>query len=228
MEERREHTAEDAMEEAVEDAGEDTAAERSATGDLHDPDPDERAEGSSAPVAGKGEKRDPALCRATTACGAPCRYRAAVPGGTCRVHEGVERRAAARAASCQECAVCLCAMDRRAARFDLSCGHSFHRQCMRSWFRGRPLTCPLCRTVALEGMALLGGRLVTPKLRALLRTLPPPPGKHFTSYVIEHLESPAVRDALGRDAALLDTLANFVLDSFDERTFFERIRMHGL
>lgn len=150
------------------------------------------------PPAAAAEQQQPpkdraGLCEMTLASGACCRFRARHEHegySLCGVH--MRQRAAA-----TECAVCLGPVRRR-AQADLACGHKFHTKCVRAWFRKRPLTCPLCRAVCLEGLAMLGPRLA-PRLLALTRTLPPPPRAFFPAYIVSKLESPEVAAALGVD-----------------------------
>jgi hypothetical protein len=49
-----------------------------------------------------------------------------------------------------ECAVCLAPHERTAA--ELTCGHSFHRQCIERWLR-ISANCPICRATVGTGRA---------------------------------------------------------------------------
>jgi len=85
----------------------------------------------------------------------------------------------------------------------------------------------MCRSVCLEGLSLLGPRLA-PKLLALTRTVPPPPRAFFPSYIIAHLESPAVADALGADKDLVELLVDLACECFTADNFFAKVRAMGL
>lgn len=163
---------------------------------------------------------DPGRCRADVAAGRPCRYKASGDDGLCGVHR---RQRDAREAL-EECAICLCPVDGRRSRGAMGCGHAFHAQCLRAWFSRRQLTCPVCRATCLEGMALLGGRRLAPKLQALLRTAPPPPRAFFPAYIVSHLESPKVQAALGVDEAMAGLLIDLACESFTEAFFFAKLR----
>lgn len=162
-------------------------------------------------------------CEATLATGAPCTR----PGT--RQHEGSRvcgvhhRQLLARV----ECPICLLAVKKRAMA-QLDCGHCFHTKCIRSWFRGRPLTCPMCRAPSLEGMCLLGGRRLAPKLTALLRTVPPLPRAFFPTYIISHLEDPKIRRCLGDDKDLIELLIDLACECFTKDNFFAKVRAMGL
>lgn len=89
-------------------------------------------------------------CEAMLRDGSPCRF-AARQGGLCGVH--------GRAAGCEEeCAVCLEPLARE--RRELACGHTFHRACLRAWFRRGSLTCPMCRTPCPEQAPLASRTLL--------------------------------------------------------------------
>lgn len=160
-------------------------------------------------------------CTATLACGRRCGFRAKGGADACGVH------LRQRARQPGECPVCLCDIKRRAACATMACGHTFHSRCLRSWFRGRPLTCPMCRATCVEGLALLGRRLA-PKLVALTRTLPPPPRAFFPAYIIERLESPGVQDALGLDKTQMELLVDLACECFTREFFFGKVRAMGL
>lgn len=125
--------------------------------------------------------------------------------------------------SSEECPICLCDIKPRAVA-RMACDHCFHSKCIRSWFSRRPLTCPLCRSTCLEGMALLGGRRLAPKLLALLRTVPPHPRAFFPTYIIGHLQSPEVMHALGADKAHMELVTDIACESFTKDVFFARMR----
>lgn len=162
-------------------------------------------------------------CRATVASGRPCRCRATPGSDVCAVHR--RQREQRDEAQRDECAICLCPIAvRRGARGAMECGHAFHAKCLRAWFARRQLTCPVCRSTCLEGMALLGGRRLAPKLQALLRTVPPPPRAFFPSYIVSHLESPKVQAALGVDEAMAGLLIDLACESFTEAFFFAKMR----
>lgn len=165
----------------------------------------------------------PAKCAATLACGRPCAFRARDSHDgqpLCGVHLRQKRAEV-------ECSVCLCGIKRRACA-TMACGHAFHSKCLRSWFRGRPLTCPLCRATCVEGLALVGGSRLAPKLQALTRTLPPPPRAFFPAYIVSHLECARVRDALGLDKARTELLVDLACECFTREFFFAKVRAMGL
>lgn len=167
------------------------------------------------PSPGPGGK-----CCAVLASGSPCRY-AARDGSLCGVH-------ARQLAAAVECPVCLGPVKKR-ARASMACGHCFHARCVRAWFQRQPLTCPMCRAVCLDAasMALLGPRMA-PKLLALTRTLPPPERAFFPSYMLAHLENPAVVDALGADHGMVDLLVDLACECFTSDNFFAKVRAMGL
>jgi hypothetical protein len=180
--------------------------------------------GAAVVVAAAAVKSREGLCEACTGRdGAPCRYRAT------REHEGerlcgVHHR---QRATSVECPICLCPITRGRARAEMRCGHAFHSKCIRAWFRQRPLTCPMCRAACLEGMAMLGPR-VSPKLQALLRTVPPPPRAFFPSYIVHHLQTPQVVASLGGDAGLVSLLMDIACECFTRANFFAKVRGMGL
>lgn len=158
------------------------------------------------------------LCEATLASGCACKYRGChlVDGDRlCGVHRRQREQAV-------ECPVCLLPIKKR-ANSRMECGHCFHAKCIRSWFRQRPLTCPMCRAVCLEGMALLGPRLA-PKLLGLTRTVPPAPRAFFPAYIISHLEDPKVQEALGADKNLIELLVDLACECFTRDNFFAKVR----
>lgn len=158
------------------------------------------------------------LCEATLASGACCRYRAAhqhCGERLCGLHERQRRTVV-------ECAVCLTAVRRR-GQTELACGHKFHSKCIRSWFRKRPLTCPMCRATCLEGVRLLGPRLA-PRLLGLIRTLPPPPRAFFPAYIIGHLENAQVAEALGLNTEKVELLVDLSCQCFTRDNFFAKVR----
>lgn len=195
----------------------------------------------SAPVA---DVMDVAVCCATLANGQPCRYKPRAGQCMCGIHgrpalsagngggggggggaagtsdgDGATERA-------DECSVCLASMARRRTA-TMECGHKFHTTCLRSWFRNRPLTCPLCRGVCVEGAALLGPRLA-PKLQALMRTVPMQPRGFFPAYIIAQLETPRVAKALGLDEASTELLVDLACECFTRPIFFAQVRAMGL
>lgn len=161
-------------------------------------------------------------CEATLATGKACAYRAKGVTGDGRHLCGLHLRHSADVV--EECPVCLGGMVSRSTACTLACGHSFHSACVRAWFRDRPLTCPMCRRTSLDGIALLGGKRLTPKLRALVRTVPPAPRSFFPAYIIGHLESPVVREALGCDKGVVDLLVDVACECFTKDNFFKKIR----
>lgn len=164
-----------------------------------------------------------ALCTGTLASGRPCTYRAKPGSEVCGVHGGAKTHPVTEPA---ECSVCLGDMKRRRTA-SMECGHEFHTTCLRSWFRNRPLSCPLCRGVCLEGVALMGPRLA-PRLHALMRTVPPPSRGFFPSYIISQLENPRVAKALGLDADQVELLVDLACECFTQTIFFAKIRAIGL
>lgn len=157
-------------------------------------------------------------CEAALCSGDACRWKAkGVYDGErlCGVH--LRQRT-----TCTECPVCLMAIKKRVMA-EMSCGHKFHTKCIRAWYRKRPLTCPMCRQVCLEGMGLLGARLA-PKLQALVRTVPPAPGAFFPSYIVVHLRNPEVQAALGATDDLIDMLVDIACECFTRDNFFAKVR----
>lgn len=161
-------------------------------------------------------------CCATTAAGRPCRNKASRPDGMCGVHSGD----AGDASRGCECPVCLLTMRRRSTA-TMACGHRFHTKCLRAWFRGRALSCPLCRGVCVEGLALLGPRLA-PRLQALVRTVPPPHRAFFPSYIIAQLETPGVATSLGVDKDQVELLIDLACECFTKDNFFAKIKAMAL
>ncbi len=82
----------------------------------------------------------------------------------------------------------------------------------------------MCRAKCLEGVALVGGKRLAPKLRALVRTVPPPPRAFFPAYIISQLETPAVREALGCDKNVAELLVDVACECFTKENFFAKIR----
>lgn len=105
----------------------------------------------------------------------------------------------------------------------LGCGHTFHAACVRTWFKGRPLTCPMCRAVSLDALALVSPRIV-PKLEALVRTVPPQPRSFFPAYIIAHLATPVVIRAFDNDKNVLDMLVDIACECFTKDNFFVKIK----
>lgn len=178
------------------------------------------------PERGKAAAADD-RCQATVADGRPCRYTAKVGAPDCRLCAVHHRQRAAREAL-QECPICLGSVDTAGAASEMACGHAFHAKCIRAWFARRQLTCPVCRATCLEGMGLLGGRRLAPKLQALLRTLPPPPRAFFPTYIVSQLECPRVQSALGVDEATAGLLIDLACESFTEAFFFAKMRALAL
>lgn len=158
-------------------------------------------------------------CSATTARGRACTL-VAKPCGLCSVHVRLTTK------DVPECPVCLEPLGRR-VQAHMLCGHSFHAKCARAWFRNRPLSCPMCRTRCIEGIALLGPRLL-PKLHALMRTVPPPPRAFFPSYIIGQLETPHVVAALTDDKHTVELLIDLACECFTRDVFFTKLRAMGL
>ena len=114
----------------------------------------------------------------------------------------------------------------RRASTQLSCAHVFHTRCLRRWVRrGGPVTCPLCRARCIDAAALAGPS-AWDRLHAVTRTLPPPPGAFFPSYMTALLERPEVVAVVGHDLAPL--LADVAGVSFTREAFFWRVRGLGL
>ncbi len=166
---------------------------------------------------------EPQKCAATLKCGRRCEFRPRPGDDVCGVH----LRQRSRQQELGECPVCLCDIKRRACCATMACGHAFHARCLRSWFRRRPLTCPMCRATCVEGLALLGRRLA-PKLQALARTVPPPPRAFFPAYIVAQLEQPRVQDALGLDKTQTELLADLACECFTRDFFFAKVRAMGL
>ena len=109
----------------------------------------------------------------------------------------------------------------------MECGHRFHTSCLRSWFKNRALSCPMCRAACVEGIALLGPGL-GPKLHALMRTVPPPPRAFFPAYIISQLETPRVAGALKADKELVELVVDLACECFTKDIFFAKLRHLGL
>lgn len=151
---------------------------------------------------------------------AGCRYRGKHDTGDGRMVCGVHNRSAARKPCHGECPVCLEGMDRGTTA--LACGHVFHARCLKNWFKNRPLSCPMCRSTCLEGMAIMGR--VAPRLEALVRTVPPVPGQFFPTYIRSHLDTPLVRAALRDDEDLIELLMDVSGECFTRENFFRKVR----
>lgn len=190
------------------------------------PDPDPPPPRDQPSTSTKGEDRK-GLCEATLASGELCKYKAKAEAFGCAVCHVHRRQWESRRAAHPECPVCLDPVPKR-GRATMACGHAFHAKCLRSWFRQRQLTCPMCRATCLEGMALLGGRKMCPKLHALVRTVPPPPRAFFPSYILSHLESPAIVAALGADPSTVELVVDLACQSFTRDIFFAKMRALGL
>lgn len=182
-----------------------------------------RADGPP-PAPPAGSQPTTTMCTAILSNGQSCRYKARAGQEVCGVH--ARARAEVDEAGVDECSVCLNDMRRRRTA-TMECGHRFHTSCLRSWFRNRPLSCPLCRAACLEGAALLGPRLA-PKLQALMRTMPPPGRGFFPAYIISRLETPRVAKALGLDDAATELLIDLACECFTQTIFFAQVRALGL
>lgn len=165
-----------------------------------------------------------AACEARMRDGRACPYRAKGSTGDGRRVCGVHLRHGVDSAA--ECPICLSEIETRSTCCRMNCGHPFHTKCLRSWFRNRALSCPMCRATCLEGLSLVGGRRLAPKLRALVRTAPPPPRAFFPAYIISHLESPVVQEALGCDKNVTELLVDVACECFTQDNFFAKI--HGM
>lgn len=162
-----------------------------------------------------------ARCSGVLADGRPCRYKPRPGSEVCGVHGNTHSPPEP-----VECSVCLGNMKRRRTA-TMACGHQFHTSCLRAWFRNRPLSCPLCRGVCLEGVALMGPRLA-PRLHALMRTVPPPSRGFFPAYIISQLETPRVAKAMGLDDDLIELLVDLACECFTQTIFFAKLRAMGL
>lgn len=181
--------------------------------------------GATTHEGSRSHRKNREACEASLGSGAACRFAARhVYEG--RLLCGVHARQRAAEASCPECPVCLDPVSKR-AQARMECGHLFHGKCLRAWFRGRPLRCPMCRAVCLSGLALLGPRMA-PRLLGLTRTLPPPPRAFFPAYIISHLESAKVAEALGADQDLVSLLVDLACECFTRDNFFAKVRALGL
>lgn len=174
------------------------------------------------PSASGGNAPPSATCEARTAKGTGCTYRARGGASDGRRLCGVHLRCSVGVLT--ECPICLDGIETRRSGTTLSCNHTFHTRCLRPWFRTRPLTCPMCRAMCLEGMALLGGNRMAPKLQALVRTVPPPPRSFFPAYILAQLESAVVREALGCDKSVIELLVDVACECFTKNNFFTKIR----
>lgn len=168
-------------------------------------------------------------CSSTTRAGRPCRYRALEGRHVCGVHarrrdEGNDEEGNDEEGN--ECPVCLGAMTPKRVT-TTPCGHAFHTTCLRAWFRRQPLTCPMCRACCVDNLALVPGPRLLPKLKALLRTRPPPPGTFFPSYIVSQLETPGISAAMG-GPEIVDMLVDVACECFTQHNFFARLRSLGV
>lgn len=166
------------------------------------------------PKGGRGD-----LCTATLHDGRPCTYksREAHPehGPLCGVHlRSVLQQ--------KECSICLGVVKPRSSK-RLTCGHVFHRRCIKKWFGRGSLTCPLCRVVCLHELGS-SHPLVSARIRHLLRMLPAPPSICFAAYMLGLLNSPPVVEALGIAADQQQLLIELAYQSFTQHHFFEYLR----
>ena len=76
-------------------------------------------------------------CSGTTIGGTPCRKIVATEGNTCIFHTPVQTVDS-------NCSVCMELMTTRNYR-ELSCGHLFHKKCLKKWKQEGNRTCPMCR-----------------------------------------------------------------------------------
>lgn len=76
-------------------------------------------------------------CSGTTLGGTSCRRIVAMEGNTCTFHTPVQTVDS-------NCAVCMELMTTRNYR-ELSCGHLFHKKCLKKWKCEGNRTCPMCR-----------------------------------------------------------------------------------
>lgn len=170
----------------------------------------------------------PPRCQALTLRGLPCRRAVARGRDRCGTHASRGSAPPPQPPTeVPECPICLDPMTRRAS-FATACGHAFHARCLRRWHRARPLTCPLCRAVCLECLALVRGPRVTPKLQALVATVPPHPRAFFPAYIIAHLESTVVARALGCHKHLVELLVDLACECFTRDNFFAKLRAMAL
>lgn len=158
---------------------------------------------------------DAAQCQA-----AGCTYRAKHTTDDGRALCGVHHRK--KGAPQSECPICLGAIETKRCKTELACSHEFHTRCLKSWFKNRPLSCPMCRSACLEGMAIMGR--LAPRLEALVRTVPPAPGQFFPTYIRSHLDTPVVRAALRDDEDLIELLMDVSGECFTRENFFRKVR----
>lgn len=170
-----------------------------------------------------GTATAPPACGAPTTRGGACRCRATslAADGTLRC-----RRHAAPPVDSEECAICLDPLGAGRRRADTPCGHPFHSKCLRAWFRKQPLTCPLCRRECLECLPLAGSTL-TPRLQALVRTVPPDPHAFFPAYMRCLLERQEVAKGLGNGSGI-ELLVDIACECFTRENFFATVRALGL
>lgn len=83
-------------------------------------------------------------CMALTQKRTPCRLNACCTDNMCHVH-GASRKSNA-IATCSVCLDDICEKDKHMMTLEATCGHTFHKPCLLSWFTKSNITCPNCRT----------------------------------------------------------------------------------
>ena len=159
----------------------------------------------------KADCDPPLKCTAYLRSGDPCRFLAK--------HEnlcGIHHRSSTATA---ECSICMCTVPRRRCRL-LGCKHAFHKRCIRKWFGRGALTCPMCRCVCLDHLSI-NGTSIAAQVRALFRTVPPPPNTYFPSYMVALLNTPEVVRALHLTEDLRQLLLEITLFSFTQTQFLK-------
>ena len=127
----------------------------------------------------------------------------------------------------EDCAVCLEPIKTRAQQTTLNkCDHKFHKRCIRSWLGKGILTCPVCRAPCIHELRALRGCMAR-KVKMLVRTLPPPPGSYFPTYIIGLLTSPTVQHALDIDDDAVQCLIDLAYIYGTEHLFFKYLHLNS-
>ena len=165
---------------------------------------------------------DDHICQAVVrATQKPCRYRAKHMGPdgerVCGKHVASTRG---------DCAICLSGIHSAAGHRVLDkCGHGFHTRCVRTWLAKGVLTCPVCRAPCVSELRRMRGHLEH-KVQMLVRTLPPPAGAFFPTYVIGLMSSPPVQAALDLDDDCIQLMIDIAYETLTQPLFFRALRTH--
>lgn len=126
-----------------------------------------------------------------------------------------------------ECAVCLCHVRTPKSRHVLpKCGHAFHFRCIKKWLSQGLLTCPMCRSPCVSQVRHVR-RGLDKKIQAVVRTLPPPPGAYFPTFITGILSSPQVQVALDLDDDALQQLIDLAYQMHTPERFWKGVRAYS-